>query len=163
MNALRLEELSAATAVAANSLTLKPGQEQYLAPTSHSTASVSPSAAWPRVVIDGDEVVGLIVGSFDADNDREELRSCIWSINVAAEAQGRGIGRFAVHALAEEARSRGFERLTVMFEPGEDGPEAFFLHIGFVVVGETPYGEHLAALSITPDPHDGAALAGATA
>ncbi|AMM19861.1 acetyltransferase [Frondihabitans sp. PAMC 28766] len=164
MDDLRLEELSAATAVAANSLTLKPGQEQYAAPVSHSHASVSPSAAWPRVVLDGDEVVGLIVGSFDPDNDREELRSCIWSINVEASAQGRGVGRFAIHALAEEARSRGFGRLTVMFEPGADGPEAFFLHIGFVVIGETPYGEHLAALSIASDPHvDGAEPAGATA
>ncbi len=155
MNDLRLEELSATTAVAANSLTLKPGQEQYLAPVSYaiSMAYMSPSAAWPRVVLDGDEVVGFIMGSFDASSDREELRSCIWRINVAADEQGRGIGRFAVHALADEARSRGFERLTVMYEPGADGPEAFFLHIGFEVVGETEYGEHMAALTISADPH----------
>ncbi|RKR75441.1 GNAT family N-acetyltransferase [Frondihabitans australicus] len=152
MNDLRLEELSASTAVAANSLTLKPGQEQYLAPVSYSMslAYMSPSAAWPRVVLDGDEVVGFIMGSFDPDTDKDELRSCIWRINVSADAQGRGIGRFAVHALADEARSRGFERLTVMYEPGDDGPEAFFLHIGFEVIGETDYGEHLAALSLAP-------------
>jgi diamine N-acetyltransferase len=155
MSELRLEELSAATIVAANSLTLKPGQEQYVAPVSHSIAEayVNPATAWPRVVLDDDEVVGFIMGNFDAENDHPELRSCIWRINVSADAQGRGIGRFAVHALAEEARTRGFDRLTVMYEPGEDGPESFFAHIGFVQVGETPYGEHLAELTISPSPH----------
>lgn len=154
MNDLRLEELSAATIVAANSLTLKPGQEQYVEPVSHSIAEayVNPASAWPRVVLEGDEVVGFIMGNFDPDSDHEELRSAILRINVSADAQGHGVGRFAVHALAAEARNRGFERLTVAYEPGEGGPEAFFQRIGFEVIGETQYGEHLAALTITsPD------------
>jgi len=149
---LRLEALSAATVVAANSLTLKPGQEQFVAPVSHSIAEayVNPTTAWPRVVLDDDEVVGFIMGNFDPDASDEKLRSCIWRINVAADAQGQGVGRFAVHSLAEEARSRGFDRLTVIYEPGADGPEAFFAHIGFRVVGETAYGEHFAELTIEP-------------
>ena len=151
MSELRLEELSAATVVAANNLTLKPGQEQYVAPVSHSIAEayVNPTTAWPRVVVDAEgTVVGFIMGNFDASSDDEALRSCIWRMNVAADAQGRGIGRFAVHALAEEARSRGFDRLTVMYEPGDDGPEEFFAHIGFQVIGDTPYGEHFAGLTL---------------
>lgn len=152
MNDLRLEELSASTIVAANSLTLKPGQEQYVEPVSHSIAEayVNPATAWPRVVLEGDEVVGFIMGNFDPDNDHEELRSAILRINVSAEAQGHGVGRFAVHALAAEAGNRGFGTLTVAYEPGEGGPEAFFKRIGFEVVSETAYGEHLAALTITP-------------
>ncbi|BDZ49161.1 hypothetical protein GCM10025867_14020 [Frondihabitans sucicola] len=152
MNDLRLEELSATTIVAANSLTLKPGQEQYVEPVSHSIAQayVNPVSAWPRVVLQGDEVVGFIMGNFDAENDHEDLRSAILRINVSADAQGQGVGRFAVHALAAEARSRGFEKLTVAYEPGEGGPEAFFKRIGFEVIGETQYGEHLAALTISP-------------
>ena len=150
MATLHLEPLSAATAVAANGLTLKPGQEQYATPVSHveTEATISPSAAWPRVVLDGDEVVGFIKGSFDDHETRPEFRCCIWQINVKASAQGRGVGRFAVHGLADEARSRGFERLTVIWEPGEDGPEAFFLHIGFTPVGETAFGETIGALTL---------------
>jgi diamine N-acetyltransferase len=150
MTDLRLEPLSAATVVAANSLTLKPGQEQYAQPVSHSMweSAVSQSTTWPRVVLDGDDVVGFIVGNFDADNDQEELRSCLWRLNVSGTAQGKGIGRFAVHALAAEARTRGFERLTVMFETGADGPEPFFTAIGFEIVGETPFGEAFAAISL---------------
>ena len=151
MSDLRLEELSASTAAAANSLTLKPGQEEFVQPQTDAVAEsdVKPSSAWTRVVLDGDRVVGVIVGTFDEDNADEELRSAIWRVHVAGDAQGRGVGRFAVHGLADEARSRGFGRLTVVYEPGgEVGPEAFFRALGFSVVRETQYGDHFAALSL---------------
>src|ERR1700709_10887 len=109
MAELRLEELSARNIVAANTLTLKPGQEQFVAPVSHSIAEayVNPSTAWPRVVLDGDEVVGFIMGNFDPDSPHDEIRGCIWGMNVAATAQTRLFMPSAVRALAEEARSSG--------------------------------------------------------
>ena len=93
-------------------------------------------------------VVGFIRGNFDPDSDLPEFRSCIWRINVAADAQGAGIGKFAVVALAEEARSRGFDELTVIWEPGEEGPEEFFLKVGFEITGQTQYGENIGALDL---------------
>ena len=150
MPTLRLEPLSATTIVAANSLTLKKGQEAYATPPSyaHAEHTVNPKAAWPRVVLEGDEVVGFIKGNLDPDEEREEFRCCIWSINVKASAQGHGVGRFAVHGLADEARARGFKRLTVMWERGEEGPEQFFLGVGFTPIGETQYGEVIGALDL---------------
>lgn len=151
MSDFRLDELSASNIVAANSLTLKPGQEQFIAPVSYAIAGafINPSTSWSRVVIDdGEGVVGFIMGNFDPESQHEEFRSCIWRINVAADAQSRGVGRFAVLALANEARSRGFDRVTVIWEPGENGPEAFFLKIGFKPVGETEYGETIGAMDL---------------
>ncbi|MCU1509611.1 MAG: acetyltransferase [Glaciihabitans sp.] len=150
MGELRLEELSAKTIVAANSLTLRPGQEQFVTPVSYSIADayLSPTTSWPRVVLDDDEVVGFIRGNFDPEAQQEEFRSCIWRINVAADAQGQGVGRFAVWALADEARSRGFTRLNAIWEPGEHGPEDFFLRVGFRVVSQTQYGENIGALDL---------------
>jgi len=150
MAALRLEELSAKTIVAANSLTLRPGQEQFVMPPSYAIAdaAVNPTTSWPRVVLEDDQVVGFIRGNFDADAPDEQFRSCVWRVSVAADAQGRGVGRFAVHALAEEARSRGFERLTAIWEPGDEGPEQFFLRVGFTIVGQTQYGENIGALAL---------------
>jgi diamine N-acetyltransferase len=147
---LHLEPLSAATAVAANSLTLKKGQEQYAMPVSHQEAeqTINPAAAWPRVVLDGDEVVGFVKGSFDEHESRPEFRCCIWSINVKATAQARGIGRFAVEGLAAEARSRGFTRLTVIWGGDDAGPEDFFLRVGFVPIGETRFGEVIGAMEL---------------
>ena len=150
MSQLRLEELSAATIVAVNSLGLKPGQEQFVSPVSYAAAAavVPAHSAWQRVVLDGDEVVGFIHGNFDPDAQQEEFRAALWRINVDAEAQGRGVGTFAVQALIDEARRRDVGRLTVLWERGEDGPELFFLHVGFKPIGETPYGEVIGAIDL---------------
>jgi diamine N-acetyltransferase len=151
MDELRLEELSAKNIVAANSLTLKPGQEQYIAPVSYAMATpfLDPSTSWSRVVVDGDdEVLAFLMANFDADAHEEEFRSCIWRMNVSAEAQGKGVGTFAVHETANEARKRGFGRLTVIWEPGDEGPEEFFKRVGFQVVGETQYGEKIGAMEL---------------
>lgn len=150
MGTLRIEELSAANIEAANSLTLKPGQEQFIAPPSYSMSDAyfNPTTSWPRVVVDGDTIVGFIRGHFDPENSHPEFRSCIWRINVAAEAQGRGVGAFAITALADEARSRGYESLTVLWEPGENGPGEFFHRMGFTDIGSTPYGEVIGELRL---------------
>ncbi|UOQ56571.1 GNAT family N-acetyltransferase [Leucobacter allii] len=150
MSELRLEELSAATIVAVNALGLKPGQEQFITPVSYAAAAaVTPAhTAWQRVVLDGDRVVGFIHGNFDPDAPQEEFRAALWRINVDADAQGRGVGTFAVNALIDEARTRGVRQLTVLWERGDDGPEEFFLHIGFSPVGETPYGEVIGSIDL---------------
>ncbi|MGR0319146.1 GNAT family N-acetyltransferase [Agromyces sp. ZXT2-3] len=147
---LRLEELNATNIVAANTLSLKPGQEQFIAPVTYAAEAsvVNPATAWQRVALNDDKVVGFIHGNFDPENEHEEFRACIWRINVDAEAQGKGVGRFLAHALAEEAKRRGFDRITVLWEPGEEGPGEFFHRIGFRDVGETQYGDVIGALQL---------------
>lgn len=150
MAELRLEELNARNVVAANALSLKPGQEQFVAPESYSAEAetTDPSTSWQRVVLDEDTVVGFIVGSFNPNAHSDIFTSILWRINVEATEQGHGVGTFAVKALADEARSRGYTQLNVIWEPGELGPEAFFLHCGFVPTGETRYGETIGALAL---------------
>lgn len=150
MSQVRLEELSASTIVHVNSLGLKPGQEQFVSPVSYAAAAaVTPMhTAWQRVVLEDDRVVGFIHGNFDPEALQEEFKAALWRINVDADAQGKGVGRFAVEALLEEARRRGVERLTVLWERGEEGPEEFFLRIGFTPVGETEYGEVIGAIDL---------------
>lgn len=150
MAELRLEDLSASNIVAANQLSLKPGQEQFIAPVTYSAESsvVNPDTAWQRVALLDDRVVGFIHGNFDPENEHEEFRACIWRINVDAEAQGQGVGRFLTQALAEEAKRRGFDRITVLWEPGEEGPGEFFHRIGFRDTGETAYGDVIGALAL---------------
>lgn len=151
MGTLKLEELSASTIVAVNALSMKPGQEQFITPVSYAAAAaVTPlDSAWQRVVLDGDRVVGFVHGNFDPDNAHEEFRACLWRINVDAEAQGKGVGTFAVKGLLDEAKRRGLSRVTVLWERGELGPEDFFLHIGFKPIGETEYGEVIGAIDLT--------------
>ncbi len=150
MSELRLEELSATTIVAVNALSLKPGQEQFIAPTSYAVAGavVNPATAWQRVVLDGDEVVGFVSANFDDDADEDRFRSVLWRINVDADDQGRGVGRFAVEKLLDEARSRGMDRVDVIYEAGQGGPAQFFTRVGFVPVDETEYGEVVAEIRL---------------
>lgn len=147
---LRLEELSAATIVAVNNLSLKPGQEQFLAPVSYGIAAtvINPKTSWQRVVLDGDEVVGFVSANFDEEAPEEHFTSVLWRINVDADDQGRGVGRFAVEKLIEEARERGMSHVNVIYEAGEGGPEAFFRRVGFTPVGETEYGEVIAEIRL---------------
>jgi len=150
MSDYQIEELSAATIVAVNQLGLKPGQEQFVSPVSYAAvaAVTPPESAWQRVVLDGDHVVGFIHGNFDDDAPEEHFKAALWRINVDASAQGQGVGTFAVQALLDEARRRGYDRVTVIYEPGEAGPERFFLNVGFVPIGETQYGETIGAIDL---------------
>lgn len=147
---LRLEELSGSNALAANKLTLRRGQEQFVIPPTYAIADayLDATTSWPRVVLKDDKVVGFIRGNFDEDAAEEEFRCCVWRVHVAADQQGQGVGTFAVLALADEARLRGFTRLSALWEPGDDGPEAFFSNNGFVVERETQYGEKFGVLTL---------------
>src|SRR5690606_7961920 len=73
MSELRVVELSAATIVAVNNLSLKPGQEQFLAPVSYGIAAtvVNPQTSWQRVVLDGDQVVGFVSASRSEEHTSE--------------------------------------------------------------------------------------------
>lgn len=143
MGELRLVELSASTITGVNNMSLKPGQEEFLSPVSYGMATtvVHPTTSWQRVVLDDDEVVGFISANFDPEEPREYFRSVLWRINVEADEQRRGVGRFAVTHLLEEARRRGFDHVNVIYESGAVGPEAFFRSVGFEPIGETEYGE----------------------
>ena len=150
MTELRLEELSAATIVAVNTLSLKPGQEQFLAPVSYGVAAtvVDPRTTWQRVVLDGDEVVGFVSANLDAESSNEHFRSVLWRINVDADEQRRGVGRFAVESLISEARERGMDHVDVIYEAGEEGPEMFFRSVGFEPFDETEFGEIVARIRL---------------
>ena len=153
MSDLHIEELSAKTVVAANTLSLKPGQEAFVAPVSHSIAEayVSQDTSWPRVVVKGEDVVGFIMANFDEDADVDIYRAAILRMNVDADHQRQGIGAFAVKTIVDEARNRGFDRITAVWEEGNLGPGKFFRAMGFEIVGETEYGEVIGALDVNAE------------
>lgn len=137
-SSLRLEAITPENVGAACRLKVRPEQEDYVAPVAWSLAEAyaSPEIAWPRLVRDGDDVVGFVMGGFDPQSPVEAFRCGIWRLNVAADRQGRGYGRFAVESVLAEARRRGQGRATVLWVPGEHGPEEFYLKLGFRPTGE---------------------------
>lgn len=147
---LRLEDLSAKNAVQARSLELRPGQEEFANPATYVAAEpqVDPARAWSKVIVKDADVVGMVRAYFDDSYPDEELRSCVWNISVSASAQGAGVGRFALDAIIDEARSRGLSQLTVMWEDAAEGPGEFFTRMGFVDSGVTAYGDRIGVLSL---------------
>lgn len=88
------------------------------------------------------------MGAFDSGNKISAFRAGIWRLNIAAGEQGRGYGRYAVAAVAQEARRRGVSRITVLWGPGEGGPEGFYLRLGLRPTGEEIHGEIVGELQL---------------
>ncbi|MEU9467193.1 GNAT family N-acetyltransferase [Streptomyces avermitilis] len=136
---LRLEKVTPDNVDAAIALRVGPGQERFVSPVVKSLAEayVHPETAWPRLVHDGDELVGFVMAFFDVRfHPDDRPRSGLWRLNIAHGRQGRGYGRFAVDAVCAEIRRRGRTRVTVTWAEGEGGPEPFYLRLGFRRTGE---------------------------
>ncbi|MFF5844679.1 GNAT family N-acetyltransferase [Streptomyces massasporeus] len=148
----RLEEITPANLDAALGIRVRPGQEHAVAPVVKSLAEayVHHGVAWPRLIVDGDRPVGFLMAFLDIDwyEDGSVRRSGLWRLNIAAEEQGKGYGRFAVGAVAAELRRRGGKELYVTWHPGPDGPERFYLGLGFRPNGETSGGETVGVLEL---------------
>ncbi|MFE2279512.1 GNAT family N-acetyltransferase [Streptomyces sp. NPDC059454] len=150
--ALRLEEITAKNLKAALGIRVRPDQEFAVDPVADSLAEayVHPGKAWPRLIMDGDRAVGFLMAFLDIDwhDDGSVIRSGLWRLNIAAEEQGKGYGRFAVESVAEELRRRGIKEFYVTWHPGDNGPEGFYLGLGFRRNGEVAEGETVGVLPL---------------
>ncbi|MET9351307.1 GNAT family N-acetyltransferase [Streptomyces termitum] len=150
----RLERITPATLDAALALRVHPHQEKNVAPVVKSLAEAYAhgETAWPRLIFDGDRLVGFLMAFLDVpwapERDPADRRSGLWRLNVSADAQGAGYGRFAVGAVAGELRRRGTARMYVTWEPGEDGPGAFYRQLGFRTTGEESGGQVVGVLDL---------------
>jgi diamine N-acetyltransferase len=159
---LRLELVTRENVRAACKLEMRPGQEDLVAPVAWSLAEAyaSPNIAWPRLVYDGEHLVGFIMAAFDPENPSARYYSYLWRLNIAAGHQGKGYGRFAVESLCREALRRGQHRLTVSYDPVEHGPAGFYQRLGFRPTGEIVGGEVMAERMLTPGHSPGGAVLG---
>ncbi|MEX0170589.1 GNAT family N-acetyltransferase [Streptomyces sp. LMG1-1-1.1] len=151
---LRLEPVTPAHIDAALALRVHPHQERNVAPVVRSLAEAYAfgETAWPRLIFDGEELVGFVMAFLDIqwneEKDPADRRSGLWRLNIGAGGQGKGYGRFAVEAVRDELLRRGERRLYVTWEPGEDGPGAFYHRLGFRTTGELSGGQTVGVLDI---------------
>ncbi|MEU6348646.1 GNAT family N-acetyltransferase [Streptomyces sp. NPDC047072] len=153
-SALRLEEITPGNFKAATTIRVHPEQEFAVSPVMQSLAEayVHPAGvAWPRLILDGDRPVGFLMAFLDIDwhaDGGTVRRSGLWRLNIAADAQGRGYGRFAVESVAAELRRRGTKELYVTWHEGAAGPADFYLKLGFRRTGELSEEETVGVLSL---------------
>ena len=155
---LRLEQVTRENVRAACGLELRPGQEGLVASVAFSLADayVSGEIAWPRLVYDGDALVGFMMAAFDPANDDDLYHGYLWRLNISGASQGRGYGRFAIDSLRAEAIRRGLHRITVSWHPGDHGPEGFYRRLGFRRTGALNQGEVVGELLLAPSADPGA-------
>lgn len=149
---MRLEKVTPANYEAALALSVRPDQEDLVAPVVKSLAEayVFPDHAWPRLVYDGDRLVGFLMAFLDIPwgDSPDDLRSGLWRLNIAADVQSNGYGRFAVDAVCAQIRSRGGTRAFVTWEPRAGGPGPFYLKLGFRPTGEHSGGQVVGVLDL---------------
>ncbi|GLP71279.1 N-acetyltransferase [Streptomyces sp. TUS-ST3] len=150
----RLEEITPGNFETATGIRVRPEQEFAVSPVTQSLAEAyvhPPGVAWPRLIVDGDRTVGFLMAFLDIDwraDGGSVRRSGLWRLNIAADAQGRGYGRFAVESVAAELRRRETKELYVTWHEGEDGPAEFYLRLGFRRTGELSGGETVGVLDL---------------
>jgi diamine N-acetyltransferase len=141
-----LEPVTRENVRSACKLRLRADQEDLVAPVAWSLADAytMPDIAWPRLLYDGHRLVGFIMAAFAPEMENPLFHSYLWRLNIGAEYQGNGYGRFAVEELCHEAVRRGHHRLTVCYHAGQHGPEVFYRRLGFRPTGEYNEGEAVA-------------------
>ena len=150
----RLEEITPGNFETATGIRVRPEQEFAVSPVTQSLAEAyvhPPGVAWPRLIVDGDRTVGFLMAFLDIDwraDGGSVRRSGLWRLNIAADAQGRGYGRFAVESVAAELRRRETKELYVTWHEGEDGPAEFYLRLGFRRTGELSGSETVGVLDL---------------
>ncbi|MFD5211908.1 hypothetical protein ACFWNF_33845, partial [Streptomyces anulatus] len=120
----RLEPVTPDTVLAACRLEVAPEQRVFVSPVAQSLAEayVHPDIAWPRLICDGERVVGFVMAffdvpfTFDADVPDAPPRSGLWRLAVAAgehrqrghqQHQRSGLVRVQVQGPAREPREHG--------------------------------------------------------
>ena len=147
---MRLAEVTPENFDAAIGLSVRPDQEDLVAPVVKSLAEayLYPQMAWPRLIYDGDVPVGFVMAFLDAPWPDGGTRSGLWRRGIDAGQQGKGYGRFAVEAVCAELRTRGATQAYVTFEPRDGGPQPFYLKLGFRLTGEVVHGQREAVLDL---------------
>ncbi|WP_405443661.1 GNAT family N-acetyltransferase [Streptomyces avidinii] len=154
---LRLEPVTADNFDAVCAIQVRADQAHLVSPVvkSLTEAYVHTATAWPRAIVDGDEVVGFVMAFhdivWDPATDPDDRRSGLWRLNIDARHQGKGYGRFAVHAVTEEIRARGVDHAYVSWNTGANSPEPFYLGLGFHPTGELAGDQRVARLPLTPN------------
>ncbi|MFD0026170.1 GNAT family N-acetyltransferase [Streptomyces sp. NPDC058382] len=154
--ALRLVPVTSDNVEEACALRVRPDQDGLVKPVAWSLAQAyaTPDTAWPRLIVDGGRAVGFVMAFLDVrfrpEEPADRPRSGLWRLNIAAEQQARGYGRFAVEAVNDELRRRGGTRTTVSYVPGPHGPEGFYRRLGFRTTGELSGDQVVAELELHP-------------
>lgn len=159
MHTVTLRNITADTLPAVLQLAVAEDQKRFVAPNAVSLAqALFSEEAWYRAIHLGEEPVGFVM--LEDQSLRvpvpENPQVSVWRFMVDARHQRQGVGRAAMRLVIEHVQSKGlFRALGISCVPGEGGPQALYLSMGFQPTGEMDGDEVVMALPLA-----GAAPAG---
>lgn len=148
---IRLEPITKKNFGTVVDMKLPPEQTRFVAPN-----IVSMAQAWlyydtarPMAIMEGDEIVGFLMLSWDAD----ERAMYIWRFMIAYEQQRKGYGRQALEVALQMARDDGgIDVVYLDYVPGNDAARSLYYSAGFRENGEVDDGEIIMVLPLTDSP-----------
>ncbi|WP_433271796.1 GNAT family N-acetyltransferase [Actinosynnema sp. CS-041913] len=102
----------------------------------------------PLAMYSGDDLVGFTLLYRDQPRVLHIVR-----FMIDRRAQGRGLGRKALAAIADVARSEGRTRLSLSLMPGNAVAHGLYAAFGFVETGEVDGGEVVMKHDLAPAHH----------
>jgi len=144
--AVRLQPVTDALRSRIAALELAPGQENLVADNASSLEEADEDEdARPRAVFAGDELVGFLM--YDATSDGDN--ALIYRFMIDRAFQGRGYGKAALQLVLDEiAALDHIRRISICYEPENDGARQLYAKAGFVEDGIDEDGEMIAHLDL---------------
>jgi diamine N-acetyltransferase len=140
-----LREVTQETLFEVLALEVAPEQRDYVSANAKSIAEAHfEPRAWFRAIAAGDELVGFAM----VYRDQDEREFHVWRFMVDARHQRHGYGRRAAELLLQEARSDGYDAVTLNVRPGEHSALGFWESLGFEDTGEVQHGQMLLRLKL---------------
>ncbi len=143
---ITLREIDADTVRAICRLSVRPGQEQFVAPNAVSIAQAyySPKA-WFRAVYAGEEPVGFLM----LEDNPGKPEYYLWRFMIDARFQRMGFGRRAMALLVSHVRTRpNASELLTSVHQASGGPQGFYETLGFELTGEYEDGEAMMRMGL---------------
>lgn len=142
--ALRLAPVDDTNRASVLGLALSPEQVNFVASNGSSLDEASQDLdAQPRAIMIGEQVVGFLM--YDAAVDDDE--ATIYRFMIDRAYQGNGFGKTALRALLDEiGQLAHVKRISICYEPDNEGARHLYRSAGFVEQGLDEDGEMIANL-----------------
>lgn len=143
---LSLREIDADSVRAICRLTVDKSQEDFVAPNAVSIAQAYfCKEAWFRAIYHGETPVGFVM----LHQVPERGEYFLWRFMIDKEHQKKGYGKEALGLILDHVRTLPLAKeLRLSCVPGENGPEEFYIRLGFEFTGEIDEGEKIYRIAL---------------
>ncbi|MBE2194089.1 MAG: GNAT family N-acetyltransferase [Anaerolinea sp.] len=127
-------------------LSLKPGQEHFVAPNWYSILQAHFEGGSAKAIYTAETLIGFVWYTFDAQTNQW------WIVRfmISAEHQGKHYGRAALHTIIREIRDQHHPaEIYISFEPENEPARKLYESIGFADTGRIEDGELVFCLDLS--------------